>query len=87
MLSVPMHQGECGDAMWGWGYCRMKSWKCTSRCEQYVGIVLKERGERKGERVRDRGKWCTPYVDVPEESKARVSCCLVELVRAILGRC
>lgn len=87
MLSVPMHEGECGNAMRGRGNVWMEGRKRASGCEQEVCVVLKEGRERKGERVRDCGGQRAADMDVAKESETRVSSGLVELVRAVLGRC
>lgn len=87
MLGVPMHEGECGNAMRGRGYGWVECRKGASGCKQEVCVVLEEGREGEGERVRDRGGRGAPDVDVAKEAETRVSSGLVELVRAVLGCC
>lgn len=86
MLGVPVHEGECGNAMRGRGHGWVECRKGASGCKQEVCVVLEEGGEGEGERVRDRGGRRAADVDVAKEAETRVSSGLVELVRAVLGR-
>lgn len=73
--------------MRGRGYVRKESRKRASGCKQEVCVVLKEGRKGKGERVRDRVGQRAADVDVAKKSETRVGGGLIELVRAVLGRC
>lgn len=84
---VPMHEGECRNAMRRRVDVSMEGRKRASSCEQEVCVVLEEGREGEGERVWDRGGRRAPDMDIAKESETQVSSGLVELVRAVLGRC
>ena len=87
MAGVPVHEGECGNAVLGRGDGWVEGRTGASGCKEEVCVVLEEGREGKGERVRDRGGRRAADVDVAKEAETRVSSGLVELVRAVLGRC